>query len=751
MRQSQTRSLYGPARPLMIGVNSDLPKLHGRDYNPPLRSNPYARRAPQSLHVPAPPALLGQGAIQGLLITGLLATAGIIGVVVINNQLGRAPSPPLPPAAPPPPPSPPNPPPPPKPPPPPPFPPGGGIIGPPPPPPVPLGSPQPSPPPPSPSPSPSPPLPRPPPSPPPPLPHLPPPASPPPPAAPLNVNCLQNQRYRYLGGTFVGVTARIGSRVRCMEICAQEAGSGVGCTHINYYSSGTCERRGGAVQLRSASSLLYSGPLYCDPPPPPPPPSPATPPPPPPGEPPSPPPLSPPPNPPPPSPPPVVVAVEKVTTACGADMIGATGPANAAVLTETYLLYAKINAATGLCESNFNPAFDAVWQITKVADPDPFGVTYGLGLSAVTQVVAYDGAYALKVQGCATYFYRNHPAQAISETWPVFRPDGTLESTEPCFPPPSPPALPPMHPPYTPIAPRCTAAEASVAAFTLGECRNAYNLDKDPTDTFGLNEANAGMTAATVGVCIISPIGTGLCSGVTPACRRWNFFQEFSPTIYNQCDNPAIGTCICVAEAPSLPPSPLPPPLPPPTPPPSPPPPSPPPDPSPPPPLPPPSASPSPPPPFPPPSLPPSPPPPSPPPPAPPPSPPPPSPPPVPPFPCLPTSVSSITADVNSHVVFDGVTGPLGFNPANTYSFNIPGIVFSLWHDPTQDVNTGAACVATLGGNKIFDYDFGWYTNTMTASFSAGCGEGDTVTVADAGGLVPREQNYRSLVVLNHC
>ena len=70
---------------------------------------------------------------------------------------------------------------------------------------------------------------------------------------------------------------------------------------------------------------------------------------------------------------------------------------------------------------------------------------------------------------------------------------------------------------------------------------------------------------------------------------------------------------------------------------------------------------------------------------------------------------------------------------------------------PAAYACTGAACVATLGGNKIFDYDFGWYTNTMTASCSAGCGEGDTVTVADAGGLVPREQNYRSLVVLGHC
>ena len=110
-----------------------------------------------------------------------------------------------------------------------------------------------------------------------------------------------------------------------------------------------------------------------------------------------------------------------------------------------------------------------------------------------------------------------------------------------------------------------------------------------------------------------------------------------------------------------------------------------------------------------------------------------------------------MTADADNRVVFDGVTGPLGFNPANTYTFNIPGLVFSLWHDPVQDVNTGAACTATLGGNQIFSYDYGWYTNTMTASFSAGCGAGDTVSVADAGGIIPREQNYRALVVLGHC
>jgi hypothetical protein len=118
------------------------------------------------------------------------------------------------------------------------------------------------------------------------------------------------------------------------------------------------------------------------------------------------------------------------------------------------------------------------------------------------------------------------------------------------------------------------------------------------------------------------------------------------------------------------------------------------------------------------------------------------------------------------------VTQPLGFNPANTYTFNIPGIVFSLFHEASEDVNTGAACSATLGGNKIFDYDYGtlappycystlclhtnplltgWYTNTMTASFAAGCGEGDTVSVSDAGGAIQRDQNFRALVVLGHC
>ena len=110
-----------------------------------------------------------------------------------------------------------------------------------------------------------------------------------------------------------------------------------------------------------------------------------------------------------------------------------------------------------------------------------------------------------------------------------------------------------------------------------------------------------------------------------------------------------------------------------------------------------------------------------------------------------------MTADANGRAVFDGVTQPLGFNPALTYTFNIPGIVFSLFHEVGEDINTGAACSATLGGNKIFDYDYGWYTNTMTASFDAGCGEGDTVSVSDAGGQIQRDENFRALVVLGHC
>ena len=65
MRASQTHSLYGPARPLMTGVASDVPKFlrkvaaaMDRAHLPP--------NYPKSGHVPAPPALFSSGTIAGI-------------------------------------------------------------------------------------------------------------------------------------------------------------------------------------------------------------------------------------------------------------------------------------------------------------------------------------------------------------------------------------------------------------------------------------------------------------------------------------------------------------------------------------------------------------------------------------------------------------------------------------------------------------------------------------------------------------
>lgn len=726
MRQA---SLYGPARQLVTDISYDTPKfLRG---GPPLRGPParvYRQSAPKSGHVPAPPALFSEFTIRGLTITGILTIAGIATVITVNllrdDSLPAAPSmPPVPPRLPSPLPTPNSP--------------GIAVVRSPP------------------SASFNPPLSPPslasPPPPPPPLPHLPPPRPPPPPAAPLNVDCLVYSRNRVSGGTYVGVTARVASRTSCMEICAQEAARDRGCTHVNYYSSGTCERRGGSIQFRNSGSYLYAGPIQCAPPPPPlpatPPPSPVSPLP----SPPPPDPSPPPPTPPPPTPTPHVLALSKMTTPCGAEMIAATAPVNAPDSQEVYLLYAKRDFASGQCETVPNPAFNAVWPLVKISGSGPLSLSYGVGLTASVDVHSNNGEYILRINNCIAYFYNSHPAMAISSTWPAFRTDGTTVDTEPCSPPPLPPLTPPAHPPYTPLAPHCTSAQARVAEFTLAECRTAYQADKDPTDSFGLNEPNFGMVDDDIGACIVAPIGTGLCAGVSPACRRWSFYKEFSSTIYNQCDIPSIGTCICVAAAPSLPPSPLQPPRLPPKPPPSSPTPSSPPEPSPPPPKPPPSQPPSLPPPSRPPLHPPSRPPPSTPPPINPPSVPPPTTPPSPPYPCLPTTVTSITATPTGKIVFDGIESPLGVNPAQTYDLNIPGLIFSAWHDAGQDVNTGATCETVLGGNLVLSYDGGWYTNSMSLSFTSGCGVGDTVTVADAGGTVPREQNFRALVFLSHC